>query len=469
MNAIGRDELNRTAKVLMDGNQANNIDDAYRRLNDLVLQVEVGPDIATDLAAQAALLTTLNTGHRAMLGGVQVAITDNPDLSLPWARGQKLVEAIGEFGGVVVDQLDPDRPALRIGTPLPRHQARHEVRLNLAWHGWCGGVSDSTGTESCEPAIPLAGVVAGALGISELFQHLLGSPIAARRTVGLSLWRPDLGWRSSDALGPALQFLPNGLWLLGLGHLGQANAWNLGCLPYERPEELEVFLVEFDQIIEANWSTGLLTDQSDIGRYKTRVVQAHLEALGHRTRLAERRFDDNTIPLPQEPGLALAGFDKPEPRRALGKKFSRVVDAGLGAGPTGYLDMLIHSFPSQLTPMTAFEDQEKADYPLAAAYESEISQRTGQGEPAGDALCGVIELAGATAAASFVGAIAGALSVADLLRILHGGRHYATISLDLRSPDNILTALAIGLEQPTNPGFAPASIPTPRLDEDRAA
>lgn len=457
MSAVGRNELNRTAKILLDCDQASDIKDAYRRLEDLVLQVEVGPDIASDLAAQAALLTTLNTGHRAMLGGVEVAIASNPELTLSWARGRAVADVIDEFGGAVVDRPDSDLPTLRIAMPSPCRQRRRRLQLDLTWNGWCGGVAESAGAEPCEPAIPLAGVVAGALGVSEMFQHMLGSSVAGHRAVGISLWRPDLDWQSPEALGPALQYLPNGIWLLGLGHLGQANAWSIGCLPYERPEELEVFLVDFDVIVEANRSTGLLTTQADVGRPKTRVVQTCLEALGHRTRLVERRFDGRVVPHETEPRLALAGFDKPEPRRALGCKFLQVVDAGLGAGSPGYLDMLIHSFPSQLTPESAFPNAEPAERGLAAAYEAEISHRIDKGEHPGDAQCGVVELAGATAAASFVGAIAGALSVADLLRILHDGQQYASINLDLRSPGTKLAAFTKGVNQPINLGYTAAS------------
>ena len=453
MSAIGRDELNRTAKILLDGDQASDINDAYRRLGDLVLQIEVGPDIAADLAAQAALLTTLNTGHRAMLGGVAVASADNSELTLSWARGRTVADVIEEFDDTVVDGLDPSLPTLRIAMPSPCRHGRRGLQLDLTWNGWCGGAIESAGAEPCGPAMPLAGVMAGALGVSEVFQHMVGSPVAGRRTVGLSLWRPDLDWRSPEALGPALQYLPNGIWLLGLGHLGQANAWSLGCLPYKHPEELKIFLVDFDEIVEANWSTGLLTNRADIGRPKTRMVQQCLEVLGHRTHLVERRFDDHVIPHATEPKLALAGFDKPEPRRAMGQKFSRVVDAGLGAGSPGYLDMLIHSFPSQLTPESAFPDAEPVEHQLVTAYEAEISHRTDKGEQPGGARCGVVELAGATAAASFVGAIAGALSIADLLRILHNGQQYASINVDLRCPGSILTAFTEGVDKPINPGY----------------
>lgn len=461
MSQPDRDELHRTVKVVLDADDAHDIAEAKRIVEGFVLQIRVGPGIAGDIAAQAALLTAVNTGHRAMLGGVRVVIDEDPVLSLPWAREQDLATAIREFGGTVVDRLEPDLPALLIASPPARHLEDRQVQLNLVWNGWSGGVTDSTAGWQCASAMPLAGVVAGALGVSELFQHLRGSLTAGRRSVGLSLWRPDLDWCSPDAVGPMLRFAPDRLWLLGLGHLGQANAWSLGCLPYERPEEVEVFLVDFDKIVGANWSTGLLTERPDVSQLKTRVVSRRLESLGHRTRLVERRFDNRTVPHESEPMVALAGFDKPEPRQALGDKFCRAVDAGLGAGPTGYLDMLIHSFPSQLDPALVFTDALAPERPLAAAYETEIEQRVAGGQSQGDARCGVIDLAGATAAASFVGAIAGALGVADLLRILLDGQHYATINLDLRSPSNMLAAVAEGVNEPINPGYTTISQRTP--------
>jgi hypothetical protein len=46
--------------------------------------------------------------------------------------------------------------------------------------------------------------------------------------------------------------------LLGLGHLGQAYAWTLGMLPYARPGEVQLGLVDFDRIIGANTAPQLL-------------------------------------------------------------------------------------------------------------------------------------------------------------------------------------------------------------------
>ena len=453
MSQVGRDHFHRTAKILADSGRASDIADARRQLERLVLQVAVGKGIQKDLAAQAALFTAINAGKRAMLGGVRVIIEDDPQLSLPWVRGDTLSEAVSSFGGVVADRYHDDAPILTVGQSLARPDDHRRVRLAACWRGWCGGVTDAPDKHVSGEAVPLAGVVAGALGVSEIFQHLLGSPVAGRRTVGLSLWQPDVHWQALEAEGPTLQYVPTGVWLLGLGHLGQANAWSLGSLPYESPEELEAYLVDFDPIVEANHATGLLTELIDVGKYKTRVVASRLESLGYRTRLIERRFDDQLIPQATEPSQALAGFDSPEPRRLLGDKFARVVDAGLGSGSTGYLDMIVHTFPSQLCPEEEFASGQRIERPLTVPYEAEITRRISQGIEPGDARCGVVQLAGATAAAAFVGATAGALGIADLLRCLHGGPDYAVVGVDLRNPSDARVARSAIGDGPVNPGF----------------
>ena len=463
MNLIDRDRLHRTAKIALDLGLVADIDSAPAYLENLVLQIHVGPDLHEDLAGQAALLTATNAGGRAMLGGVRVMIEDNPVLSLPWAQGQDLATGIRVHGGVIVDSHEPEHPVIVIGEPKRRSCAK--VPLPLCYAGWSGGIAEKW-EPSTNQAMPLAGVVAGALAVSEVFQHSLGSHTAACRGTGLSLWRPDLPWQSSEAAGPALQRLPTGIWLLGLGHLGQANAWNLGCLPYGEPADLRVYLVDFDTVVEANHSTGLLTLPTDIGQRKTRVVASRLEQLGYQTHLVERPFDDYLRRSNTEPQLALAGFDKIDPRRALGDKFGRVVDAGLGAGPTEYLDILLHTFPSELTPAEAFPSQSAGDPELSAAYEAEINRRISEGMEAGTARCGVIELAGATPAAAFVGAIAGALSVADLLRFLHGGHQYETLNVDLRSPSDAVAPPSSRPQQPFNPGFTTALIPSTQPTRD---
>ena len=65
------------------------------------------------------------------------------------------------------------------------------------------------------------------------------------------------------------------------------------------------------------------------------------------------------------------------------------------------------------------------------------------------ARCGILELAGVTVGAAFVGTIASTLVVADILRLLHGGENYSVIALDLRAPNQLTAVLN------TQPGAGP--------------
>lgn len=63
-----------------------------------------------------------------------------------------------------------------------------------------------------------------------------------------------------------------------------------------------------------------------------------------------------------------------------------------------------------------------------------------------------MELAETSAAVAFVGAIAGAQSVASLLRHLHTGQQYSFLRSDLRDPNGTRTRPDNGLSADFNPG-----------------
>lgn len=432
--------LHRTGKLFIDTGRAANPEVARAILEEMALQVDVGSGIEHLPASQAALLTIINAGHRAFLGGVRVRIDNDAVLTTGWGKGLRLSEAVPRFGGQLVDAQDGDLPTLVVGEPT--RPTTGKPILHVVTDGWCGGVTESATGPSRGDGITLAGVMAGGLGVSEVFQHCLGSTLAARRDVGVSLWRPDLAWQDPDAAGPPLHWLPRSAWFLGLGHLGQAYAWSLGWLPYATPSNATAYLMDVDTVIEGNLATGLLLSPDDVRKRKTRVVAERLESLGLRTALVERLFDDTLRPVRDEPGLAFGGFHDPVPRRMLGgNRFGRVIDGGLGGGPVGYLDIQLHTFPSRLDPATAFgTDVETGPADLLPAYEAEALRRIEAGESAGDARCGMLEFAGITVAAAFVGSVASALVLADPLRVLHEGNDYAVIGLDLRSPSDIQRA-----------------------------
>lgn len=433
-------QLHRTGKLLIDLRMASNPVEARSILERMVLQVDVGPGLEGKPASQAALLTIVNAGHRAFLGGVNVRIDDDSTLTVGWCNGLRVSDAVLRFGGRIVTTHTADQVTLTVGQPLGMSTGK--IVLHTAVNGWSGGVVETLKDETVCDGLGLTGVISGALGVSEVFQYCLGSSTAGRRDVGVSLWRPDLPWQNPDATGPTLRWLPRSLWLLGLGHLGQAYAWSLGWLPYKEPSELTVCLMDVDSIVEGNVATGLLTRSDDLRKRKTRLVSEQLESLGYQSAIVERLFDETLRPSQSEPRLAFAGFDDPIPRRKLGDgRFDRVVDGGLGAGSTGYLDILLHTFPSQLDPATAFGTGAKlVSSILPPAYEVEAQRRIAEGASVGDAQCGMLEFAGVTIGAAFVGAVASALVVADPLRQLHQGSELVVVGLDLRSPNDIQTA-----------------------------
>lgn len=461
MTIIDADALHRTVKLELDEGRATSFDEAKAIAAGYVLQIDVGPEAATSATAQAALLTAVNTAARAFLGGVFVRTTTDTVLATRWAAGQTLADAVRTYGGRMVTNLSDDRPTLVIGTP--RTPVGRPL-LHLTWNGWAGAAVPSDAQRLPEhQEFPLAGALAAGLGVSELFQHARGSTRAGWRAAGVSLWRPDGDWRDPAAHGPTCPYLPQQLLIAGLGHLGQATCWTLGLLPYADAMPA-ITLWDFDVVIEANHSTGLLTTPSDIDRRKTRVGAQRLERIGFTTALVERRVDDNTRRTADEPPWALAGFDTPEPRRALAKAgFTKVVDLGLGADTRTYLEILIHTFPSELSPDQAWPDHLKAfEHGLPSGYENEVSRAVQNGISEGTARCGAIQAAGRSVAAAFVGATASTLAIAEILREMLGGAatsipSYEVIALPLANPEHIEAAHNHGPLVTDHPGFLPAS------------
>jgi ThiF family protein len=432
------DQIDRTAKIVLDAGFASDPLEARQLLETLVLQVAVGPEIAYDPAAQAALATIVNTGGRAFLGGVQVKLDADPILATGWTAGIRTSQVVTRYGGRITDQLATDRPTLVLGSAT---RPTGNLILHLTWQGWSGGVVQRADDVLAGHGNAVAGIAAGALGVSEAFQRQLGSVLPGRRDVGISLWRPDLNWRENAATGPDLQYLPASVWLLGLGHLGQAYAWTLGMLPYANPADVELGLLDFDFVIPANTATQLLVGAADVNKRKTRVVAAALEDRGYRTRIVERAFDQNfhphahADPARNEPRFALAGFDDVTPRRHLGEAgFAHITDAGLGSGPKEYLDMVIHAFPALEAPASAFAGDPAKVGQLPEPYEKEIARLQSEGIDEAVARCGMLDVAGVTVGAAFVGTFASTLAIADVLRLLHDGENYSVISIDLRAP-----------------------------------
>ena len=387
-----------------------------------------------------------------MLGGVEVEGIAGMPLLLPLRPYRTLEEAVSGLGGKVVRAASRDVPLVVVGDG--REDADRAFAVRTTFDGWAGGIVPvrAQGLRLAErQEFILSGVLSGAVAVAEAFQHLRGgNPAAGRRNVGLSLWRPEADWREPQTVGPVITRLPSALWLIGIGNVGQAYMWALGLLPYENPNEVQLVLQDYDMLAPSNDSTSLLTQPTVIGARKTRAIADWAEKRGFRTAIIERRFASDFRVGADDPAVALCGVDNALARSALEDAgFSRVIEAGLGYGIRDYLGFRTHVFPGSRRAHDIWRTEEsgrevRTDLPAYQALEA-----TGADQ------CGLTKLAGRTVGAPFVGAVAAAVVVGELLRMVNGGHAYELIDGHLRNLDH-RTVVRAAEGQPFNPGSTEA-------------
>ena len=446
------DSLNRLVKLAMDTGEAESLEDAHRLFAGYRLAVVAGDDVGRSPTHQAALLTVVNAGRRSLLGGIEVEGVADMELLVPVPPYCSLGEAVAGLGGRVVPRVHPDAPLVAVGDAFSTTERAFSVRTTF--EGWTAGVMplarDGARLAERHEFTP-AGVLAGALAVTEAFHHLReNQPAAGRREVGLSLWRPELHWRDAAASGPVIERLPAALWLIGLGNLGQAYLWTLGMLPYAAPDKVQLTLQDFDVLAPSNDSTSLLTNKGLLGRRKTRAMADWAERRGFKTTIVERRFGADFRVAPHEPALALCGVDNPLARSAVEDVgFEQVIEAGLGSGTSDFLGFRTHVFPGARKAHDVWERSDvMQDNPVdLPAYKNLAA--------AGLDDCGLTQLAGRTVGAPFVGATAAAIVVGEALRVVNGAHGYSLVDGHLRDLAH-LTAVRAEEQQFINPGTTAA-------------
>ena len=237
------DKFNRLSLGIMERYKCSP-EEAINILTFLKLNIDCGNDIRTSLPLQASLLTAVNTGKRAFLGGVFICMPSNVISLIIWPGKKYLSDILVELGGKIVSRLEETNFCLCFGLRGNIDSNRVEVVCN----NWQSGLLangekcsfNSTGN------IPTAGIFAGSLGVGLGFLKMTGINVSvADNSVGISLWRPDLDWLDENSFGPEISILPRKFWMLGLGHLGQAYLWNIGLLPYKNFDECTIFSAEF--------------------------------------------------------------------------------------------------------------------------------------------------------------------------------------------------------------------------------
>lgn len=422
------ESMHRLAKMALDAGEVDSPEAALALFSRYRVRIYLGRGWADTLAGQACFLTALNASARAFLGGVEVHGELDSMLRVPLFNHRCSRDVIEELGGVIATTPKTNLPTIVIGEP-PQNLPE-DFCVRLGWEGWCASVSPANQHQAlaCQRDNPMAGVAAAALGVNEAFLHVRGDLLdAGHRTVGLSLWNPLAieDWRAH--IGPDLQYLPKALWLVGLGHLGQAYAWMLGMMPYPK-SCAHLVLQDFDKAAKSNLSTCLFLSAADLGKRKVRLVSDRLERAGFTTALVERRFGPDHRIFAGEPATALIGVDNVATRRDLDTaNFGLVVEAGLGSGYRDFRNIRTHTFPGPRRPSQIWpaEAGAQASVELNEAYKKLAAER--------DDLCGMTLLASRAVATPFVGVLAAALVLAEVIRPLHGGGIHAALDLQMKN------------------------------------
>jgi hypothetical protein len=451
------EEFNRTAKLFFDSGEAKSPEQAVLLLRGFGVVVIAGQDIVSSRTLQAALLTIVNAGARSLLGGVYVSLpAENIRSQIPGFEFEDLAVVIGRLGGRLgMPKHGDNLPILLLGdatSPL-RSQGRG---LQLTFDRWTAGVSPAARRmrlaerEGCA----LAGVLAGALGLSEVFQFFRGrNDMAMRRTFALSLWEPgeQIDWQTNRD-EPNLEIVPDRFWLVGLGNLGQAYLWVIGFLGYSAPQDVRLTLQDFDILSRANISTSVLTNIRNVGMAKTRAMAGWAEKRGYHTNIIERRFPGKLQLDDSDPHLALCGLDNALSRQKLEDVgFELIAEAGLGAGER-YLNIDHHIFPGTRTAYEIWRN-------IAVQNNAEdIIKRPGYRTIAARGVdeCGLLQLANQAVGVPFVGVVAATLVIAAACRHVLGGVRAHQVSLNLSTPED-RQVFFDRVERPIfNPGFQKA-------------
>lgn len=462
------ESLHRLVKEALDTGAASSVEEAEKLYRGYRLSVAIHPGEATTVAGQIGVLTLVVLARRVFLGGVEVHGELHHDLKVPLPlKAETLLEAIVRLGGTVAEgEVDVDIPMINVGW-VDSHEKRANFHVCAVFSGWRGGIVPCgfPNTPREAPVMRLSPMLAAALAVNEAFLHVRReTPEAGRRAVGLSLWNPsaDVSWLDDASSEPEMELLPSRLWMLGLGHLGQAYLWALGVLPYPEGKPLELVLQDIDIVTKSTESTSILSDGSSIGIMKTRVMAEWATHRGFVTKIQERRFTSRFRREDDEPNTLLCGLDNALGRRALDSAgFDLVVEAGLGRGAKDFRTLRLHTLPSTRTAAHIWREgqaeQAPADQP---AYVN--LQLKGLLDK-----CGITLLAGKAVGAPFVGATVGTLVVAELLRHLHGGTLHQLIDIDLLALEHRTAVRQERDFSGFNPGFVVVDRTANREDDYR--
>jgi hypothetical protein len=415
----GADNFHRLAKSLLDSGESASLEDVLEVFSRFGVRLRLQPRLVDDPAAQVIALTVINAASRSFQGNVLVE-GDDSQLTVRGFEHTRLSQFM-EWAGVrsTLPEFSSAWPVISVGEPSSTEGIH-------AWASeWQFGIGKAV--SASRPMFAPACIAAGGLAVSEAFSILRkDNAYAGRRALSLSLWNPIEGKPYTAAQEfPAME----ALWVVGLGHLGQAYVWGLGFM---EPGQAPIVLQDVDNVTESTLSTSMISTRDDIGSRKTRVAMRWLESRGYRTALVERRFDEFQRLAPTEPGFALFGVDNAAARRVMeGAGFRTIIDAGLGSGYNDFRGLRVRTFPGRAKAAHIWaQSMETEGAALAPAYERMLRE--------GKDPCGVTTLASRAVGAPFVGCVAAGYVLAERVRRQMGEPSLGFLDMNLRNPSRLV-------------------------------
>lgn len=191
-------------------------------------------------------------------------------------------------------------------------------------------------------------------------------------------------------------------------------------------------LQDDQRIGDENSATSLLVFPSggQLGERKTRVAAQWLELGGWRTQLIERRHHGDIAITHDDPPYLLSGLDDVRPRLVLAQQgFAYMIDTGVGHGPGDFEGIQVRVIAKD----DRIEDFWGTD--VSSAQEHRVQtllarQAYQQLDP-----CGAVRFAEASVAVPFVGAAAGALTLAQTIRLASLESASRLLQVELNAPD----------------------------------
>ncbi len=401
------------------------IEEAVERMKKSSVFLIADDKIKTSLTLQIAFITTINISVRVFKGTVCIQMPDDTPNLLPFKQKSfnKLVKSFG------AQKKSPGKKDLKI---LFGIECYDNNCIESISSGWRGGINfynqKRVVLNDSQSKIPLGAILSASLATFYAFcKHFELIDNIKLMNTGLSLWNLNAGinWFNNANEGPENVYLPGEIWMLGLGHLGQAYSWTIGLLPNKNPSECLFLLQDADVIGEENVGSQVLCNIEDIGRPKTRVCLEFLEQFGLKTQIIEKPYiegDSNQFWMENFPVL-LNGVDNIEARKGISKdNIKFYLD-----GATNGMFSLFDSF----TMKNVFQISENLD----EIWKSDNTKNNILNKNLYDRYekehgCGVIGKTGISA--PFVGTFGSTIIISELLRAFNGGKKYSIVSTQMR-------------------------------------